>query len=52
MSIEQTGVVDAIGFDKRTGEVVLAAFDHLDWNDESRHLALLEDKLATYLEFC
>lgn len=50
MSIDQTGVVDAIGIDDSSGEVVLTISDHLEWgNDE--HLLLLQDKLNTYLSF-
>lgn len=49
MSIEQVGVVDAIGVDKETGQVVLTISDHLEWNDE--HLLLLQEKLNLYIGF-
>ena len=49
MSIEQIEVIDAIGIDKETDEVVLTISDHLPWDDE--HMFLLQDKLNTYLEF-
>ena len=52
MSIDQTDIVDAIGIDSTTGEVVLTITDHLEWmgNDQS-HLLLLQDKINTYLSF-
>jgi hypothetical protein len=31
--------------------VVLTISDHLDWAEEEVHLAFLQDKLNTYLEF-
>lgn len=49
MSIEQTGVVDAIGVDDSTGQVVLTISDHLEWDND--HLLLLQEKLNTYLSF-
>lgn len=49
MSIDQTGVIDAIGVDNATGNVVLTISDHLPWSKE--HLLLLQDKLNTYLAF-
>jgi hypothetical protein len=49
MSIEQTGVVDAIGVDKETGQVVLTISDHLEWDDD--HLLLLQEKLNLYIGF-
>jgi len=49
MSIEQVGVVDAIGVDKETGQVFLTISDHLEWSDE--HLLLLQEKLNLYIGF-
>ena len=52
MSIEQTDVVDAIGVDNSSGEVVLTITDHLEWeNDTKEHLLLLQEKINTYLRF-
>lgn len=51
MSIEDTGVVDAIGSDDFDGEVVLLISDHLNWDDESNHLILLQSKINTYIRF-
>jgi hypothetical protein len=49
MSIDQTGVVDAIGVDGSTGQVVLTISDHLEW--DKNHFMLLQEKLNTYLSF-
>ena len=49
MSIDQTEVVDAIGVDDSTGQVVLTISDHLEWDND--HLLLLQEKLNTYLSF-
>ncbi|MFS8146339.1 DUF6572 domain-containing protein [Rhizobium sp. BR 249] len=52
MSVDQTDVVDAIGIDNVTGEVVLTITDHLDWTgNEGKHFLLLQEKLNTYLGF-
>lgn len=49
MSIDQTGVIDAIGVDSTTGQVVLTISDHLEWDNQ--HMLLLQEKLNTYLSF-
>ncbi|ARQ09981.1 hypothetical protein NXC12_CH01948 [Rhizobium etli] len=51
MSVDQTNVVDAIGVDNATGEIVLTITDHLDWTESEKHLFLLQEKLNTYLRF-
>ena len=51
MSIEESNVVDFVGVEKATGNVVLTISDHLDWSDTGKHIALLEDKLNAYLRF-
>ena len=38
MSVDQTNVVDAIGLDNQSGELVLTISDHLVWGDaKSEH---------------
>jgi len=49
MSIDQAGVIDAIGIDDSTGQTVLTISDHLEWDKD--HLFLLQEKLNTYLSF-
>jgi len=52
MSVDQTNVVDAIGLDNQSGELVLTISDHLVWGDaKSEHFFLLQEKLNKYLSF-
>ncbi|MDR0275686.1 MAG: hypothetical protein LBI48_10210 [Burkholderiaceae bacterium] len=52
MSIDQTNVVDIIGTDNETRDVVLFITDHLMWSENlNEHLLLLQEKLNTYLSF-
>lgn len=50
MSVENTQVIDLIGFEESTGKVILTIADHLPW-DDSEHLPLLQKKLISYLAF-
>jgi hypothetical protein len=50
MSVENTQVIDFIGFEEATGKVVLTIADHLPWDDRD-HLLLLQEKLNSYLAF-
>ncbi len=49
MTVSETRVVDAIGVENDSGRVVLTVTDHLEWDDH--HLAVLQDKLNTYISF-
>lgn len=52
MSVDQKNVVDAIGIDNVTGDIVLTIADHLEWvGSDNEHLLLLQEKLNTYLRF-
>ena len=51
MTVAQTGVVDWLGVEKETGHISLTVVDDLEWVDEHNHLALLQEKLNTYLAF-
>ncbi len=51
MTVEDTNTIDAIGVDKETRNVILKIFDHLGWENEHKHLLLLQDKLNTYMRF-
>jgi hypothetical protein len=53
MSVDQTDKVDFVWKDEEGGRVMLTITDHLAWKkkDEDEHLALLQDKLNTYLYF-
>jgi len=50
MALDRANVVDAVGTDKATGEVVLTVIDALPW-DDPKHLELLQDKLNAYFAF-
>ena len=51
MAVDQSKVIDLIGVDIATGEVILTISDHLDWKDGQEHLLALQEKLNTYLAF-
>ena len=51
MSVDQRMVVDAIGTEKTTGDVVLTIADHLDWTDVPGHIRILQEKLDDYMNF-
>lgn len=51
MSVSQSALVDAIGVETSTGKVVMTISDHLGWEDEMEHIALLREKLDSYLRF-
>jgi len=53
MSVEQTKIIDFVGFEKTTGSIVLTISDHLDWseNQQKNHIKLLQDKINTYLSY-
>jgi hypothetical protein len=51
MTVVDPKVVDFVGIDKESGDVVLTVSDHLGWEDESVHLFALQEKLNSYLAF-
>jgi hypothetical protein len=55
MTIDQTNVVDFLGFDPSTEEVLLLITDHLEWGDDDEfnklHMFLLQEKVNGYLGF-
>jgi hypothetical protein len=51
MSVSDPKVIDLIGVERITGNVVLTLTDHLDWSDTHHHLVLLQEKVNTYLRF-
>lgn len=50
-NIINTKQIDAIGTLNNTGKIILKIFDHLDWEDEKKHLFLLQDKINNYLTY-
>ena len=53
MTVEDSGVIDIVGTDKATGDVILSISDHLGWAPELRehHAASLREKVESYLRF-
>lgn len=52
MSIEKTDAADFFTLESKTGDVLLTVSDYLDWwENESRYLNLLQEKLNAYLRF-
>jgi hypothetical protein len=51
MTIDQISIIDAIGVDNVTDELVLTIIDHLEWEGNDEHLMLLQEKINTYLAF-
>lgn len=51
MRLEQTDIVDFIGVERETGVVVATLVDDADWEDELRHLQLLQAKVNRYFDF-
>lgn len=50
MSVEQSTVIDFVSIDPM-GRLILTISDHLEWDDENRHLFLLQEKLNAYMRF-
>ena len=55
MTIEQANVVDIIGTNPETNQVLLVISDHLEWTGDDQsdkfHMYLLQYKFNLYLEF-
>jgi hypothetical protein len=51
MSVLDPDVIDFVGTDRVTGEVVLTVSDHLEWHGRDEHLPALHSKLEAYLGF-
>ena len=52
MSIQNADVVDAIGLERSTQDVILTISDHLGWgSDIDNHLIELQEKINAYLAF-
>jgi uncharacterized protein DUF6572 len=51
VTVTDPNVIDVVGVDRQTGEVVLTLCDHLDWDDTEGHLIILQEKLNRYVTF-
>lgn len=50
MSVSDTDKIDFIGIGAN-GNCVLTIADHLEWQNSEEHMAMLQDKLNTYLRY-
>jgi hypothetical protein len=51
MSLNDSNVVDAVGFEQLSNTVVLNILDSSTWDDELSHLLALQTKLNSYFAF-
>lgn len=53
MAVDNAEIIDAIGTERGTGDVVLTISDHLSWGTEhdEMHIEVLSEKLAMYEDF-
>ena len=51
MAVDNPAVIDIVGIDARSGEVVLTISDHLEWDEPNEHVLVLQEKLNRYLAF-
>jgi hypothetical protein len=51
MAIDELNKIDSVMTDKEHAAVYLLLSDHLDWDEERKHLELLQQKLNVYLDF-
>ncbi|HEF1904183.1 TPA: hypothetical protein R9Y97_003511 [Bacillus cereus] len=51
MSILDKNKIDGIGKSMGENKLALMIADHLDWENELQHLALLQDKINAYVSF-
>ena len=51
MAVDNPNVIDFIGTDKETNEVILSISDHLDWANVPNHLEVLQSKINGYISF-
>jgi len=51
MTVEKINEVDGLAFDDKNNELILLITDHLEWDDETTHLNILQNKINSYLSF-
>jgi len=49
--VEHAGVIDFLGFDSKTGEVLLVMIESRPWDESQRQLFQLQEKLNAYFSF-
>src|SRR5947207_15419501 len=50
MTLSQEAVIDWLGLEKDTGDVVLMIVDDLDWSDEQDHIRQFQQKINLYAD--
>ncbi len=50
-NIENTETIDEIVFDDKTNKLILFLFDGMDWEDNRKHMLLLQSKLNSYIRY-
>ena len=48
---DRTGVIDVIGYDSKTGEVVLVMNEPEPWDDSDEQLLALQERFNAYVSF-
>ena len=51
MGLENPDIIDAVGTETGSGDVILTIFDGNEWDDELVHLRALQDKINSYFSF-
>jgi len=51
MSVENSKILDGIALTKDNNGIILLIADHIDWEDEYRHLLMLQEKINSYILF-
>jgi hypothetical protein len=51
MTLDRPNVVDAIGIENESGQVVMSIADHLEWEPLQDHLIALQNKINAYIAF-
>ena len=52
MSVLEKETIDGMALDQNGKVLRLLITDHIDWNDEYRHLVALQEKINAYIGFC
>ena len=51
MRLDDTDVIDFLGFEKSSNDIVVTILDDHDWTNEQRHLQLLQAKVNRCFDF-
>lgn len=51
MSVVDNRTIDGMALTEDKKGIILLITDHVDWNDEYRHLVILQEKINVYISF-